>query len=136
GVTAPCAPPSLLPVVVPPRPTPTTSRSFPASTSVAALNRSGAGNGVPVPSSVTLKSCAHAADVTARLADKIAKRQVMPMSRLHACAGGASLSSNSLRRKGLAVRAVARPLLLHDQYRELRELHDAIGPAADHTLVQ
>src|SRR5262249_47664682 len=67
-------------------------RSRPASTSVAAPNRSGAGNGVPVPSSVTLKSCAqtahvYAADVKARQANKIAKRRVMPISRLHACAG-------------------------------------------------
>src|SRR5215472_264411 len=85
--------------MVAPRPTSNNSRSFPASTSVAAPNRSGTGNGVPVPSSVTLKSCAHAADVKARQADKIAKRRMMPMSRLHACAGEASLSSNSLRRK-------------------------------------
>src|SRR6516165_1031314 len=77
--------------MVAPRPTSNNNRSFPASTSVAAPNRSVAGNGVPVPSSVTLKSCAqtapvYAADVNARQIDKIAKRRVMPMSRLHACA--------------------------------------------------
>src|SRR6516225_11288467 len=72
--------------MVAPRPTSNNSRSFPASTSVAAPNRSVAGNGTPVPSSVTLKSCAYAADVNARQIDKIAKRRVMPMSRLHACA--------------------------------------------------
>src|SRR5712691_9882287 len=38
--------------------------------------------------------------------------------------------------KWLAVRAVALPPLLHDQYRTLRELHHAVGPAADHALVQ
>src|SRR5690349_5926602 len=122
--------------MVAPRPTSNNSRSFPASTSVAAPNRSVAGNGTPVPSNVTLKSCAQAADVKARQIDKIAKRRVMPMSRLHACAGGASLSSNSLRRKVARHKRQALPLLLHDQYRTLRELHDAVGPAADHALVQ
>src|SRR6266487_174233 len=60
--------------MVAPRPTSNNSRSFPASTSVAAPNRSGAGNGTPVPSSVTLKSCAqtahvYAAELPARQAD-------------------------------------------------------------------
>src|SRR5262249_29295320 len=90
--------------MVAPRPTSNNSRSRPASTRVAAPNRSGAGNGTPVPSSVTLKSCAqtarvYAADAKARQADKIAKRRVMPMSRLHACAGRGNLSGNRLRRK-------------------------------------
>ena len=31
---------------------------------------------------------------------------------------------------------MALPPLLHDQHRALRELHDAIGAAADHALVQ
>src|SRR5262249_28424310 len=59
--------------------------------SVAAPKRSGAGNGTPVPSSVTLKSCAIAAELTAaveltaRQADKIATPRVMPISRLHGC---------------------------------------------------
>src|SRR6266481_8764055 len=79
--------------MVAPRPTSNNSRSFPASTSVAAPNRSVAGNGTPVPSSVTLKSCAqtahvYAAELTARHADKIAKRRVMPISRLHGCVPG------------------------------------------------
>src|SRR5262245_65662214 len=85
--------------MVAPRPTSNNSRSFPASTSVAAPNRSVAGNGTPVPSSVTLKSGAHAADVKARQVDKIAKRRAMPISHLRACAGGASLSGNRLQRK-------------------------------------
>src|SRR5262245_31545646 len=69
--------------MVAPRPTSNNSRSFPASTSVAAPNRSVVGNGVPVPSSVTLKSCAQAADVKARQADTITKRRTMPIPRLH-----------------------------------------------------
>src|SRR5262245_21219666 len=32
--------------------------------------------------------------------------------------------------------AMALPPSLHDQHRALRELHDAVGPAADHALVQ
>ena len=31
---------------------------------------------------------------------------------------------------------MALPPSLHDQYRTLRELHDAVGAAADHALVQ
>src|SRR5262245_45993512 len=31
---------------------------------------------------------------------------------------------------------MALPPSLHDQHRALRELHDAVGPAADHALVQ
>src|SRR5262249_18104269 len=85
--------------MVAPRPTSNTSRSFPASTSVAAPNRSVVGNGVPVPSSVTLKSCAHAAGVKARQADTITKRRTMPIPRLHLGAGRASLSGNGLDRK-------------------------------------
>src|SRR5262245_15501665 len=85
--------------MVAPRPTSNNSRSFPASTSVAAPNRSVTGNGVPVPSSVTLKSCAQAADVRARQADTITKRRTMPIPRLHGCAGRASLSGNGLDRK-------------------------------------
>src|SRR5262245_39651114 len=85
--------------MVAPRPTSNNSRSFPASTSVAAPNRSVVGNGVPVPSSVTLKSCAQAAYVKARQADTITKRRTMPIPRLHGCAGRASLSGNGLDRK-------------------------------------
>src|SRR5207244_11513910 len=88
--------------------------------SVAAADRWVAGNGTDVPSSVLLKSCAqtarvYAADVKARQIDKIAKRRVIPMSRLHACANGASLSSNSLWRKvarlsaGSAASVTSRP---------------------------
>src|SRR5215471_72386 len=90
--------------MVAPRPTSNNSRSFPASTSVAAPNRSVTGNGVPVPSSVTLKSCAqtahvYAADMKARQANKIAKRRVMPMSPPPCVRWKASLSGNRLRRK-------------------------------------
>src|SRR5262245_58212745 len=42
-------------------------------------------------------------------------------------------------RKRAAISAAAAMVLppsLHDQHRALRELHDAVGPAADHALVQ
>src|SRR5262245_29367994 len=121
--------------MVAPRPTSNNSRSFPASTSVAAPNRSVAGNGVPVPSSVTLKSCAQAADVKARQADTITKRRTMPIPRLHWGAGRASLSGNGLDRK--AARRCAsggfrspsrrcRDLLMRGLCHVICRLHDAL----------
>src|SRR5215472_16087392 len=110
--------------MVAPRPTSNNSRSFPASTSVAAPNRSGTGNGVPVPSSVTLKSCAqtahvYAADVNARQIDKIAKRGMMPRARLHACAVERAYRATACGEKWPTAAQGVPPLIIHEQYRTL-----------------